>query len=402
VREDRYYAVSELAGRVAQVDGSCTGIDLEAAVAGAFQVLSRAVSRGLRGAGLRDVRPPLLADGRVYTGQCVGRAVVEVGGALVAVEVRPKLRAFSRIVEEARRILAELGLAPCTVMLEATLAGVPGLDPLGYSLAVRELLDYIHRGQPVRRLGRGVSINTAFYATVAASLAILARTYRRLPAGAAEAVGLTAVLRTPVAMKVLDQLDQVLEEPELDTDQLATLAAMARLARVVAVEGASLKLVQLQPTPRVYELYVLARLARALSAGRVVKAHGYCTYLVAGGARIYYHELPAKASRVVEWLAGRPPDPDIVVEADHGRTVVEAKYRLLNRARLGLADALRLVAYALDLADTGQLKAVVAHPNRYYEDTVRVRVAGASLEVKLVPVHPDTPDGKLREAVLAG
>ena len=113
---------------------------------------------------------------------------------------------------------------------------------------------------------------------------------------------------------------------------------------------------------------------------------------------IRYHSLPRGLSRLVARLSGRQPDPDMVVEVDGARVIVEAKYRRLNRRRLRLADALRVAGYLLDVSDRKRLRAVIAHLHGRRE-TVVARTPAGTVEVVMLPVNPRTGDDEIRSAV---
>ena len=395
LREDKVYTVQRLVEGARRRGCSVTA----AQVAEAFRVLGEAVAEALQQSGLRDVRPPrLMVSGRVYSGQLVGAAAVETGEAIVWVVVKPKVGDYSQMVRETSEILERLGLEPCEVLLRALLAGVAGSDPYGLVLALYELLRYAYTGTPIVAEGGRVRVNTRFYATLAASLATLSK-LARSASGGVVVQAIEAVASLPQMQRLLDHLEAVVEEPELDVDELALVSALARAGRLLAPRR-GIRLVRMQPTPRVYELYVLARLARALGARRLA-ARGPCSHVVADGMLIRYHSLAPTTSRLIARLAGRQPDPDIVVETGETRVVVEAKYRRLSRRRrLRLADALRLAGYLLDIADTKKLKAVVAHLNTRYWDTVSARTPAGIVEVVVMPLNPRIGDSEVRAAVL--
>ncbi len=402
VREDKRYDGEELQRSVVDVK-NCNSIRREQLIA-AFKVLSSVVEEGLKATGLRDVRPPNVVRDIVYTGQLVGNAAVELKDSVIIIELRPKLKAYRRLVEELNDVLNGLGLTPCVILARAFLAGVPGLDPFGAILALKELVTYAERGTPMQITGGKVTLNRRYFSTIIASLATIVRSYRKAGPTLADrmTVGnlIASAIRSPPLMKVVDVLDEVFADPQPDIDYVLYVSTIARSARLIG-ERKELKLVQLQPTPRIYELYVLARLIRLLNHGRkVVQAYGPCsTIIVDVNSKIYYHSVPPGASRIVEKLSRRHPEPDLLVEREHERLIVEAKYRALNRIKLTLADALRLAGYIIDLSDQKSFKAVIAHINRNYWDYVKVDAAGTSVGIVLAPFHPDVSDSMLERLI---
>lgn len=365
-----------------------------------------------------DSLPPRVEPGTVFTGQWVG--VVEEGDALLVIE--PKLDEFPVIYAGVAEALAEAG--PLLLAFAGLHLGPQARLP-SLSLAARLLEEYIEATPPYIveeqrlpappvTLAKRLRQNTVLDATMLAAAALLSREARRALEALSGAdtwapfLEPLARLSTAQGLALLQQLAPRLaaaaqhglhEEP--DTELLAQLALAARAGPSAAAAGPARLL--LAPAPKIYELYVLLRLDEALrgQGWRLVgrSLHRWRYWRRGERLLLHYNRPPARTSRLVRELSGSPPHPDILIEktvreegqggAGPTRVVLDAKY-LEVAGRIRLADAIRLLGYAADLARDHELYAAIAAP-RVMEAAARhvsERLNGVGITVSVLEASP--------------
>lgn len=162
----------------------------------------------------------------------------------------------------------------------------------------------------------------------------------------------------------------------------------------------------LYPSPKLYELYVYAKLIeqlqrRGCTAGHTT--HPLAVEIHCGQRRLmlYFNHYPASHSRLIARLTGRPPRPDIVA-ADARTSILEAKYRFIDGVKLGVADAVRLAAYILDAARDTVLAALIAALDRPEDNVVEASIDGKEILVSIARVNPDMGVEDIAEPTLNG
>ena len=362
-----------------------------------------------------DSLPPRVEPDSIFTGQWVG--IIEDNEATLIVE--PKLKEFSRIY---LRVVKELADAEPLLLALAGLHIGPQAALPSLSLAAMILDEYVESTPPYIIEEQRLSIppvtiakrtkpNTRLEATTLIAAAILARAARQAIETLKE-IGTVAVFLEPLAQLAITREQATLEQVtlrlalssshatqgEFDTELLAQLALATRVSPTVHAGGEATQLL-LAPAPKIYELYVLLSLGEALQrygwslGGRSL--HRWSFSRDGESLILYYNKPPSRISRLVYRLSGSPPHPDILAlrgarsRRKTASIVVDAKY-LEVRKGLRLADAIRLLGYAADLARNHVLYAAVAAPYveedlaRYYAE----KLDGAWIAVSLMEVSP--------------
>ncbi|MEM1598003.1 MAG: hypothetical protein QXP31_11685 [Pyrobaculum sp.] len=360
-----------------------------------------------------DTPPPAVRGGKIRAGYWVGVAHVWTKRGDVLIVIKPKVKCYADMLRKAalvfkpvRRLLL---LAYATAVGTFNLSSAQRLAVLAH-----ELYGALLRG-PRRVLVRApdgtitTQLNAPLLSAVVASMKYAVDTLkvaRRLEVDS-EAVKdiinfyvepAEAALRSLWSPELADAM--ALNEVE-DFGEYWHLPAAARklgsTGYVVDKPGLRDQFA-LVPSTKVYELYLMALVVEALreiQGGRVeVEDIGGQAYRV-GRYVVYFNQAPVSA--VVKSLAGRGPRPDVVVEGEGVRVVLDAKYR--RTKRLELKDALRFVAYLADVATDHTLHGVVAALTRREPVGAVIRTAGNAVEmcIEFVRVDPCDHEDSLRE-----
>ncbi len=373
-----------------------------------------------------ESRTPRLAFHEIYTGQWIGVAeyIDRDRRALVRIVIEPKYRRFVDMYRETVEFLAEelkplasiaIDLAygyPCIekdIRLAAWLIDrfVESESPFTVRVVhgSRGCSLHTYRGRAV--LSRRVSeVNIRFYSTLLASIAFLARSMMSIdtyvPPELEKLIKvcleeqrkiLQAILHKPVVQEALlhGHVDDVDEEILLQLVGALKPIEITRVSRGISRAF-------MIPSTKIYELYVLTKIVQIL--GGIKQIYDIHRIRTPRGI-VYFNRPPKKFSRVVHRIAGRVPHPDIIVVRDDTVIIVDAKYRE-NLSKLELKEALRLVAYAVDLARDHRLRAVVACLSKDLKnDVVVAKLDGVEIEILFVEVSPESSVRELENAVLS-
>lgn len=425
-----------------KVDVSSVGVEgtrcpqdgsLARLIINAFQVVRRAALAHMRYVHrfyklkLESLPPRIGEDRIVYTGQWVGLVeYYDDRGRCVQLVIEPRYKLFHKVYEEV--VLGCGGLSPSLALAVADLhlSSVGRLPAINTALFVIE--EYASRNPPylvieeplysahitphgVLRVKR-ILQNERYYATLAASVSILSQAIKLVSTHLASSLlEVMAKSYAELQRKLLSILAtnlQVIEAlhgywyEEPDEDVLLSVKATTHYALAPGEGGVARFL--LTPTPKIYEIYVLVKIAEALrnKYGESLEACGqtiHCYQMEVKGrlVKIYYNRPPPKLSRLIYKMTGSRPHPDILVTYDGTRIVVDAKYRpgfsLTARRRKGklkLSEALRLLGYVTDLASDTTLQLIIAVPKKVRDEELKEQLDNLTINVKLAEVSPRT------------
>jgi len=190
------------------------------------------------------------------------------------------------------------------------------------------------------------------------------------------------------------------EEP--DEDVLMRVRTAMRYAPTPGeARGAWL---MLTPAPKIYEIYVLIKIAEALKKkyrGDIETCEDmlHCYRVVAPDLKpieIYYNRPPTTLSRVIHQITGSTPHPDIllVYKDEEKRIVIDAKYKLnlsIETRKLKLDESLRLLGYLMDLAHNKDLHAIIAVPKKTKgRDKITQPLNDIAINIQITEINPQT------------
>ena len=309
-----------------------------------------------RGFDASEANPAMVKGSRVYTGDWVGVASVRVNDLQCDIALRPKIPSFDDIVTRALEALHALGLTQLYTEILSSLAAAGALRLPGAILAAEYISEYARSMPPTRE-----TLATTAYMLYAA-LSAASQRLKRLNAPqtiAAQALQpLLALTTDPLITRALLEA----EEAEPDPDKPIEAALLAKTS-LLYTRGEATGPILLLPSPKMFELAVLAETLRALQtldeckrpdwsrAEKIIECNGH--------TRVYINTSPR--SRIVERLTGTRLHPDIVIEHDDHLIVIEAKYRRPG-SKLNLGDAARIAAYLYDLQPDTLIIVYPAHP----------------------------------------
>ncbi|NPA96065.1 MAG: hypothetical protein GXO32_00500 [Crenarchaeota archaeon] len=377
-----------------------------------------------------ESRAPKLVKGGMYSGQWVGIAeVVERVDAasprLLRVAVLPKYRLFSRMYAEVRNFIAT-SLRPLIPVFMDLPFSYPSTCR-DTSLATWLLERFIEERSPLEnkvllgrrghklfifggsaKLLRVVPVTSPSYtSTLLAAISIIRRAITSnvpsVPRELADILKrfvdeqmcvLLSMLSKP---QVADSLREMsIDDSAIDYDFVASVFSALRPLALARGRRGRATFAFLVPSTKIYEMFTLARLVEALGgARRVIGLH----MIETREAVVFFNKPPKKLSRIVRFVAGAPPHPDILIVRGDEVVVVDAKYRE-NLSRLELREALRIVSYVADLARGRSLRAVITCISlSASRRRVEAEIDGKRVEIEFVELNPETPITELRKVL---